>query len=196
MKKCSDGKVKKLIRRYSISIRKIRGKWGKGNKKVRMVIKKLSRMSINKKASDGNTEITIGWHDGMREGGRQSTKDTQRTRKHERHTSKKVACIHDRIDICEVKKILQKTYVILAQIIRRETYFNGYNFSSESIQKIICVVNILMLRFHRKGAYLKKFAISITDRARNRLKVVIKFVVNKMAENRDIRGKFIIKNAQ
>jgi hypothetical protein len=98
--------------------------------------------------------------------------------------------------VVKLKKYCKKTYVILAQNIRRGTYFNGYNFSSESIQKIIYIVNILMLRFHRKGTYLKKFAISITDRARNRLKIVIKFVVNKMAENRDIRGKSITKNAQ
>jgi hypothetical protein len=57
-------------------------------------------------------------------------------------------------------------------------------------------MDILMLRIRRKGTYLKKFVISITDRSRNRLKVVLKFVVNKMAENRDIRGKsIIIKNA-
>jgi hypothetical protein len=195
-KKCSDGKVQKLIRWFSISIRELRRNWEKGNKRVRTSIKKREKISINKKASDGNTGITIGWHVGMREGGRQSTKDTQRTRKHERHTSKKVACIYDRSDNRVVKKILQKTYVIPAQNIRRGNYCNGYNLSSESIQEKIYLMDILMLRIRRKGTYLKKFVISITDRSRNRLKVVLKFVVNKMAENRDIRGKFIIiKNA-
>jgi hypothetical protein len=118
MNKYSDGKVQKLIRCNSISIREIIGNWEKGNKRVRRAIKMRKKISRNKKARDGKTGINIGRHVGMREGGRQSTKDTQRTLTHERHTSKKVAYICDRSDRFVVKKILKRIYVMLAQYTR------------------------------------------------------------------------------
>jgi hypothetical protein len=50
-----------------------------------------------------------------------------------------------------------------------------------------------MLRDRRKGTYLKKLVISITDRAKISPKFVSKLNVNKMAESQDIRGKCITK---
>jgi hypothetical protein len=195
MNKYSDGKVQKLIRCNSNTIREIIGKWEKENKKVRRVVEMRKKISRNKKARDGKTGINIGRHVGMREGGRQSTKDTQRTATHEKNTSKKAVYTCDGSDRFVNKKISKRIYVISAQYTRRETYFNWYNFNSEVVQIIVYIVDSLMLRVQRKGTYLKKLVISITDRAKNRLKATKKFVVNKMAENRDIHGKLMINNA-
>jgi hypothetical protein len=112
---------------------------------------------------------------------------------HERHTSKRGACIYDISDSYVAKITLQKTYVTLAKKIRRKIYVICYNYRSETLQLIVYIVNSLMLRDRRKGTYLKKLVISITDRAKISPKFVSKLNVNKMAESQDIRGKCITK---
>jgi hypothetical protein len=193
--KYSDGKVQKLIRCNGSNIREKIWNLKKENKKGNGSTEMRVKITRKKETINGKTGINIGWHVGKRERGRQSTKDTQRTPTHERNTSKKVAYTRDGSDRFVNKKVTKITYGRLAQYTWRETYCYEHNFNSEVVQIIVYNSYSLMPRICITGTYLKKLVISITDIAKNRLKATKKFVVKKMAENRDIHGKLMINNA-
>jgi hypothetical protein len=176
--KHSDGKVQKLIRCTGNSIREKLCKLDKRNKKGKGITR-MGVKNIRKKGTkNGKTQIIIGRHDGKRERGRQSTKDTQRTPTHERNTSKKAAYTRERSDRFTNKKVAKITYGILAQFTQRETYFYEFNLNSKVMQ-IVEIFNSLMIRVRIVGTYLKQLVISITDIATNRQKVTKKVCCEK-----------------